>query len=57
MDQIAANVTASGGRIPGAQRVNPRALPEKEIKLPDGVRKELHRAASSLGLGELIDEF
>lgn len=48
--KIADNVLASGGRIPGAGRINPSAIGDEEITIADSVASDLAQWARNLGI-------
>jgi (2R)-3-sulfolactate dehydrogenase (NADP+) len=50
LDELAASITASGGRLPGSKRVNPNNLGSGEITLADAVISDLNSWSQKLGL-------
>ncbi|MFZ9142590.1 MAG: Ldh family oxidoreductase, partial [Candidatus Nanopelagicaceae bacterium] len=50
LDELAASITASGGRLPGSKRVSPNNLGSGEITLADAVISDLNSWSQKLGL-------
>ena len=49
LDELAASITASGGRVPGSKRVSPNNLGSGEITLADAVISDLNSWSQKLG--------
>ena len=50
LDELAASITASVGRVPGSKRVSPNNLGSGEITLADAVINDLNSWSQKLGL-------